>query len=509
MKEHSTHPSIRRFILKTALLAFLLTAGFLPESQFFRAQTVIAATVNLSSKKEKLTEGSSFNMKLIGASGKVKWVSKNKNIAVVDAKGTVTAVSEGKTVIKAKNKGKVYKCKLTVLPAKDEPNGSDTGTPQESLPSDTKSPKDEVTLSAAEAASKKRLQDMIDSCEDKSSGDTIYELSTPFKVYSSNELTDTFVLAANTYSDFSILFANPSLIPSEYEMKQKFPAFDSITYKEIIKFVNGYGVQISVDKGYLYDDDLTVLNIVRGGDTSFATDEDRLCASTVFSVASACKAADDYQTVRNIHDYLVSNTVYTLTPSEYCHTIKACILDHKCVCDGYAKTFRILCEANNIACLFVPGIGNGNDHAWNKVLIDGRWYNVDCTFDDPVPDSGANRVSHNYFCLTDAVFEASGYIWDHAGFPVADSDLYDENKSLFAAVPNASNREELKSIIDTMLGAGHDFFAIALSDKSLYNEVLPLVSASPNKPNFNGSIEVSAENAGSYGYLVSVSIVRQ
>lgn len=509
MKKQKTHLSIKNFFLRTLLLAFLLTSGFIPARALGTPQTVQASTVKLSVKKKKLTEGSSLTLSLKGASGKIKWSSKNKSIAAVDKNGTVTAVSAGKTVIKAKNKGTVYKCKITVLPGKENLEESDGNVQNAESESTYDDKKTSGYSSKEEETSRDRLNEMIAKCEDRTVGDTIYQLNTRYIVYSDSDLVQVFMQAALNYSEFSVLFTESSLIPTEYELSKQFPAFESISYAEIIKFANGYGVRMCVDKGYLYDDDIRVISIIRGGDTSFVTEEDQTAAQAILSAAASLKGISDYQTVKNIHDYLVSNTVYTNTGVPRCHTIKACILDRKCVCDGYAKTFRLLCEANGIPCLFVPGIANGGDHAWNKVLIDGSWYNVDCTFDDPVPDSGPGVVSHNYFCLTDEVFESSGYVWEHADFPVADSNTYDENISLFNSIPHASNHDELKSAIDSMLGAGHEFFKIALTDKDLYNEVLSLVSTSPNKPRFNGSIEASMQAAGSYGYVVTISIIRR
>ncbi len=48
----------------------------------------------------------------------------------------------------------------------------------------------------------------------------------------------------------------------------------------------------------------------------------------------------------------------------------------------------------------------GNDHMWNKVLIDGVWYHVDCTYDDQ-----SDEVSYKYFLKTDAEMESLGRTW--------------------------------------------------------------------------------------------------
>ena len=56
------------------------------------------------------------------------------------------------------------------------------------------------------------------------------------------------------------------------------------------------------------------------------------------------------------------------------------------VCEGYAKTFKAICDAYDVPCIIVTGTGVGSSgsqgHMWNQVLIDGKWYLVDCTWDD-------------------------------------------------------------------------------------------------------------------------------
>ena len=42
----------------------------------------------------------------------------------------------------------------------------------------------------------------------------------------------------------------------------------------------------------------------------------------------------------------------------------------------------------------------GQLHAWNLVLLDGKWYHLDTTWNDPVPDRD-NEVSYTYYLRTD------------------------------------------------------------------------------------------------------------
>lgn len=56
------------------------------------------------------------------------------------------------------------------------------------------------------------------------------------------------------------------------------------------------------------------------------------------------------------------------------------------ICTGYTSTFQLLMDLLDIECVTVEGTAyNGTeDHAWNMVRLDGDWYCVDVTWDDPV-----------------------------------------------------------------------------------------------------------------------------
>ena len=52
------------------------------------------------------------------------------------------------------------------------------------------------------------------------------------------------------------------------------------------------------------------------------------------------------------------------------------------VCEGYARAFKMLCDAANIPCALISGDGGG-PHMWNAVKMDDeKWYAVDVTWDD-------------------------------------------------------------------------------------------------------------------------------
>ena len=70
------------------------------------------------------------------------------------------------------------------------------------------------------------------------------------------------------------------------------------------------------------------------------------------------------------------------------------------VCEGYSKAFKLICDRVGIPCILDTGVAilNANHseyHMWNRIQIDGVWYGMDCTWDDPVV-AGKNGVISGY-----------------------------------------------------------------------------------------------------------------
>lgn len=120
----------------------------------------------------------------------------------------------------------------------------------------------------------------------------------------------------------------------------------------------------------------------------------------------------EFLKVKAIHDYMVMNVDYdyddyladTIPASSY--TAEGALDTGYVVCAGYAKLFKLLCNNAGIECDYVVGWGGIELHAWNQVKVDGEWYNVDVTWDDPVSlekafDDHLNN-HYSYFLLSDA-----------------------------------------------------------------------------------------------------------
>ncbi|SET42035.1 transglutaminase domain-containing protein [[Clostridium] polysaccharolyticum] len=103
----------------------------------------------------------------------------------------------------------------------------------------------------------------------------------------------------------------------------------------------------------------------------------------------------EYEKVKKIHDYIIEHTSYDLTVKF--NSAYEGLRSNATACQGYANmAYKMFTEAG-LDCRVITGVGNGISHAWNIVKIKDMWYNIDCTWDDPV--GGGSRNNHYDFFL--------------------------------------------------------------------------------------------------------------
>ncbi|MGN4679740.1 transglutaminase domain-containing protein [Bacillus cereus group sp. MYBK223-2] len=144
---------------------------------------------------------------------------------------------------------------------------------------------------------------------------------------------------------------------------------------------------------------------------------------------------DEHEKVKVIHDYVVKHVSYDTSYKAY--TAYEALANRSAVCQGYALlTYQLLKEAG-IENHFVEGTGNGQPHAWNLVKIENKWYHLDTTFDDPVPDK-AGRVTYSYFNKSDKQL-SKDHEWDRSKYPAATTNYYNELTNKISTGSSKSN----------------------------------------------------------------------
>lgn len=120
----------------------------------------------------------------------------------------------------------------------------------------------------------------------------------------------------------------------------------------------------------------------------------------------ADKTGNAYNDTKMVHDYLVDSISYDSSLSkENIYNIYGALINKECVCEGYARALKYLLDSIDVPSVLVIGKGTNStgrteNHAWNYVQLNGNWYAVDTTWDDPVTTGGgfvSQSSKYKYF----------------------------------------------------------------------------------------------------------------
>ena len=139
----------------------------------------------------------------------------------------------------------------------------------------------------------------------------------------------------------------------------------------------------------------------------------------VVDAAIASCVADgmsDYEIAKALHDYLALNNEYDMryysgNVPAISYTAYGALVNRTSVCAGYALAYERLMDQVGIPCEYVTGMTTNGYHAWNIIRIDGEWYHVDVTWDDPTPDR-EGYVRYKYFLKSDKAMSRDHISWE-------------------------------------------------------------------------------------------------
>ncbi|MBR5177958.1 MAG: hypothetical protein IKW90_04035 [Lachnospiraceae bacterium] len=142
----------------------------------------------------------------------------------------------------------------------------------------------------------------------------------------------------------------------------------------------------------------------------------------VKKIASKFEDLSDYEKIKGVHDYLVLlNRYVAFEGGAYSALCKG-----RSSCSGYAFSFYAIMRELGIPVT----IETGGAHAWNRVQYEGKWYNIDVTWDD----NGVDEISYAYFMKCDK--DWGGH---HHGGSDAETSITPTGKSAreyYSMVPN-------------------------------------------------------------------------
>ena len=105
--------------------------------------------------------------------------------------------------------------------------------------------------------------------------------------------------------------------------------------------------------------------------------------------------------IRVIHDYIINHTEYDKLKTENINdttyksnTAYGVLFEGYGICSGYSDAMKLFLDKLNIINYKI----SNDQHIWNLVNLDGVWYHLDLTWDDPVSDKNITRDS--YFMIT-------------------------------------------------------------------------------------------------------------
>ncbi len=107
--------------------------------------------------------------------------------------------------------------------------------------------------------------------------------------------------------------------------------------------------------------------------------------------------------IRAIHDEVCEKLAYD--ESLEFHSAYAGWVDGRTVCQGYALLLQRMFDMTGIPSRILCGQLNGSAHAWNLVLVDGKWLHLDATNNDA-------SQTDRFYLVGDEVMASAGFLFD-------------------------------------------------------------------------------------------------
>jgi len=167
--------------------------------------------------------------------------------------------------------------------------------------------------------------------------------------------------------------------------------------------------------------------------------------SRVEKLARPAQKLSEEEKLLYIHDFICNNVHYDKLKKQYSHEIIGPLGQGVGVCEGIAKTVKILCDALGIWCIIAisgnnPEKGIKYRHAWNIVKVNGKYYHIDATFDNSLGKKSDLR--YDYFMLSDShIFkDHEPVIWKVPECTDSDGFYYKKKKLSFTKIEDVKKR---------------------------------------------------------------------
>ena len=177
-------------------------------------------------------------------------------------------------------------------------------------------------------------------------------------------------------------------------------------------------------------------------------DHQKALASRVDKLARPAMNMTASEKERYIHDFICQNVRYDKLKKPYSHEIIGPLGQGVGVCEGIAKSVKILCDALVLWCIIAVSEANPDQgvkyrHAWNILKLDGQYVHLDATFDNSLGHDGVIR--YDYFNLDDKRLfrDHQPVIYPVPACAASDRFYYREAKLSFTKVEDVVKRAQM------------------------------------------------------------------
>lgn len=227
------------------------------------------------------------------------------------------------------------------------------------------------------------------------------------------------------------------------------------------------GSVFCLGSSYFVSDKMREANMIYRSDRSTFAERAKELQDVKVKVLKGIPDTDDeYEKVRYIHNYITENCSYiTGVDDSYNSTAYGCLVEKEANCEGYSKAFNMLAAEAGLKSVVVIGkTDKDENHAWNQVMVNGEWYNIDVTWDDGDDENDPRML---YFLCADDTFGKTHFPADNNFTPFVCSTLKDNYYVRCGAL--AENEEQAVEMVRQRLREGSDEVEILFRNEADYD----------------------------------------
>ncbi|MBO5078039.1 MAG: hypothetical protein J5584_10665 [Clostridia bacterium] len=177
--------------------------------------------------------------------------------------------------------------------------------------------------------------------------------------------------------------------------------------------------------------------------------------------------------IRAAHDWIVLTYQYDTTPKS--RHLSSMLETGAGVCQCYAELFYVCMGELGVPCRFISGTAKGESHAWNAIELEGEWYYVDVTWDDPLIGGHSDYPDGTNLRYTYLMVPLSTISKDHTAdtalpAPAGTSTRYNEQAG-------AAREAEVRSELEARIAAGQVKNGFIVASASELDSVIDSIAA--------------------------------